>query len=31
MDSKSEWLFLYAKFTAKLGLIFVLTLEKAFS
>ena len=31
MDSKSEWLLLSAKFTAKLGLVFVLTLGNIFS
>ena len=31
IDSKNEWLLLSASFTAKIGLIFVLPLENAFS
>ena len=31
MNSKNDWLLLSASFTAKLGLVFVLTLENAFS
>ena len=31
IDSKNEWLFLSASFTAKLWLVFVSTLENAFS
>ena len=31
IDSKNEWLLLLASFTAKFGLVFVLTLENAFS
>ena len=31
IDSKNEWLLLPACFTAKFGLVFVLTLENAFS
>ena len=31
IDSKNEWLLLSASFTAKFGLVFVLTLENAFS
>ena len=31
IDSKNEWLLLQASFTAKFGLVFVLTLENAFS
>ena len=31
IDSKNEWLLLPASFTAKFGLVFVLTLENAFS
>ena len=31
MDSKNEWLLLSASFTAKFELVFVLTLENAFS
>ena len=31
IDSKNEWLLLSVSFTAKFGLIFVLTLENAFS
>ena len=31
IDSKKEWLLLSAFFTAKFGLVFVLTLESAFS
>ena len=31
IDSKNEWLVLSARFTAKVGLAFVLTLENAFS
>ena len=31
LDSKNEWLLLPASFTAKIGLVFVLTLENAFS
>ena len=30
-DSKNEWLLLSVTFTAKLGLVFVLTLKNAFS
>ena len=29
IDSKNEWLLLSARFTAKFGLVFVLTLENA--
>ena len=31
IDSKNEWLLLPASFMAKFGLVFVLTLENAFS
>ena len=31
IDSKNEWTLLSARFTAKFELVFVLTLEKAFS
>ena len=31
IDSKNEWLLLSASFTAKFELVFVLTLENAFS
>ena len=31
IDSKNEWLLLSVTFTAKLGLVFVLTFENAFS
>ena len=31
VDSKNEWLLLSVTFTAKLELVFVLTLENAFS
>ena len=31
MDSKNGWLLLSSSYTAKFGLVFVLTLEKAFS
>ena len=31
IDSKNEWLLLSASFTAKFGLVFLLTLEKIFS
>ena len=31
IDSKNGWLLLSASFTAKFGLVFVLTLENAFS
>ena len=31
IDSKNEWLLLQVIFTAKLGLVFVLTFENAFS
>ena len=31
IESKNKWLLLLANFTAKFGLVFVLTLEKAFS
>ena len=31
IDSKNEWLLLSACFTAKFGMVFVLTLENAFS
>ena len=31
IDSKNEWLLLSAGFTAKVGLVFVLTLENTFS
>ena len=31
MESKNEWLLLSASFTAKFELVFVLTLENAFS
>ena len=31
IDSKNEWLLFPATFTAKLGLVFVLTLENPFS
>ena len=31
IDSKNEWLLLPARFTAKFGLVFVLTLENSFS
>ena len=31
IDSKNKWLLLPASFTAKLGLVFVLKLENAFS
>ena len=31
MDSKTEWFLLSASFTAKFELVFVLTLENAFS
>ena len=31
IDSENEWLLLSASFTSKLGLLFVLTLENAFS
>ena len=31
IDSKNEWLLLPASFTVKLGLVFVLTLQNAFS
>ena len=31
IDSKNRWLLLSASFTAKFGLVFVLTLENAFS
>ena len=31
IDSKNEWLLLSASFTAKIGLVFVLTLENAVS
>ena len=31
LDSKNEWLLLSASFTAKFGLVFVLTLGNAFS
>ena len=30
LNSKNEWLLLPARFTAKFGLVFVLTLENAF-
>ena len=31
IDSKNEWLLISANFTGKFWLVFVLTLEKAFS
>ena len=31
IDSENEWLLLSASFTAKFGLVFVLTLENTFS
>ena len=31
IDSKNKWLLLSASFTAKFGLVFVLTLENVFS
>ena len=31
IDSKNEWLLLSVSFTAKFGVVFVLTLERAFS
>ena len=31
IDSKNEWLLLSGSFTANFGLVFVLTLENAFS
>ena len=31
IDSKNEWLLLPARFTAKFGLVFVLTVKNAFS
>ena len=31
IDSKNEWLLLSASFTAKFGLVFVLTMENTFS